>query len=114
MYLGAAFAGRVVKYVRRIDPKIEQGYENVSPYSSMHNTPILISDPLGDFDNYKLKQDGNIELVKTTKDKTDTLYATDKNGDVNKENSIIVQKGIINNVQNNTPTGENPNGTKRG
>jgi RHS repeat-associated protein len=32
----------------QIDPKVDEGYESVSPYTSMYNNPISISDPLGD------------------------------------------------------------------
>ena len=32
----------------QIDPKVDAGYENQSPYSSMYNNPVKISDLLGD------------------------------------------------------------------
>jgi RHS repeat-associated protein len=32
----------------QIDPKVDAGYESVSPYASMYNDPIRFSDPLGD------------------------------------------------------------------
>ncbi len=32
----------------QIDPKVDEGYESVSPYASMYNDPIKITDPLGD------------------------------------------------------------------
>jgi RHS repeat-associated protein len=32
----------------QIDPKVDAGYEGVSPYASMYNDPIRFSDPLGD------------------------------------------------------------------
>lgn len=32
----------------QVDPKIDQGYEGVSPYSAMNNDPILYNDFLGD------------------------------------------------------------------
>jgi RHS repeat-associated protein len=84
----------------QIDPKSENGIHDISPYSTMHNNPFLINDPFGDFDDYKLMQDGKIEFVKKTDDKTtDKLYATDTKGEVNKDKSITVQKGILNNVQ---------------
>lgn len=32
----------------QIDPKIDEGYESMSPYVSMYNNPVRYSDPLGD------------------------------------------------------------------
>ena len=32
----------------QIDPKVDDGYESVSPYASMYDDPIRYSDPLGD------------------------------------------------------------------
>jgi RHS repeat-associated protein len=32
----------------QIDPKVDAGYESVSPYASMYDDPVRISDPLGD------------------------------------------------------------------
>jgi len=32
----------------QIDPKIDDGYESMSPYMSMYNNPVRYSDPLGD------------------------------------------------------------------
>ena len=32
----------------QIDPKVDAGYESISPYASMYDDPIRFSDPLGD------------------------------------------------------------------
>jgi RHS repeat-associated protein len=32
----------------QIDPKVDAGYESVSPYASMYDNPVRYSDPLGD------------------------------------------------------------------
>jgi len=57
------------------------------------------------FNDYKLNQDGSIELIKITNSKTDELYATNNDGSVNKDKSISVKKGtFINTVRSNTNT----------
>jgi RHS repeat-associated protein len=78
----------------QIDPKLENT-EAWTLYVSMHNNPILLNDPLGDFDDYQLKQDGKIELIKRTDDKNDKLYASNSKGEVDKKNSIEVKKGVL-------------------
>jgi len=79
----------------QIDPQVDNTLHEFSPYSSMHNNPVLASDFLGDFDDYQLKKNGEIELIKKTDDKTDVLYASNNKGNVDKNKSITVEKGIL-------------------
>ena len=59
-----------------------------------------MTDPTGMAPNdYKVNQDGKIEFVKTTDDDHDVLYATDDDGEINKDKSITVKKGILNNIK---------------
>ena len=63
----------------QIDPKIEQGMENCSPYLSMYDDPVRQSDPLGDKpeDDYKIYRDGKIERS-VTNDKFDRFYLVEQ------------------------------------
>jgi JAB-like toxin 1 len=56
-------------------------------------------------------KNGNVQLINKTDDKTDKLYATDKQGNVNKDKSIMVSKGLLNNIQTGTAKGEGKNVT---
>ncbi|MEN2434345.1 JAB-like toxin 1 domain-containing protein [Weeksellaceae bacterium A-14] len=44
------------------------------------------------YDDYQLNQDGTVDLLQKTNDKSDTLYASDKNGNVDKSKSVTVAK----------------------
>ena len=107
-----------------IDPLAERR-NWLTPYNFVQNNPILRIDPTGLLDDYGLDQNGKVELIKETDDKTDTLYSVtrnedgelvkDSNGEVVKNDtngdgqvadgdSVTVEKGLLNNIENTTYT----------
>ncbi|MDR6514249.1 hypothetical protein J2780_000813 [Chryseobacterium camelliae] len=44
-------------------------------------------------------KNGQIKLIEKTNDQTDTLFASDKNGNVDKSKSVTVEKGIVGQLQ---------------
>ena len=79
-----------------MDPLAEQ-YYNHSPYIYVGNNPISYVDPDGrSLDDYKLKQDGNLELIELkTDDKNDKIFATDKADRPIEDKGIEVDKSFI-------------------
>lgn len=82
------------------DPLSEE-YSSWSPYNMVMNNPIKNIDPdgRGVLDNFQLLQNGQVKLIEKTDDKTDTLFASDSKGNVDKSKSVTVQKGIIGQLQ---------------
>lgn len=75
-----------------VDPLAEM-YNSMSTYHMSGNNPIFYVDSNGmNYHDYLLNQDGSIELIRNTQDKSDTLYATDKSGNVDKSKSVTVAK----------------------
>lgn len=75
------------------DPLSEE-YSGWSPYNMVMNNPIKNIDPdgRGVLDNFQLLQNGQVKLIEKTDDKSDTLFASDKNGNVDKSKSVTVAK----------------------
>jgi len=82
------------------DPLSEE-YSDWSPYTMVMNNPIKYIDPDGRqvFDNFQLLKNGEVKLIEKTNDPTDTLFASDKKGNVDKSKSVTVQKGIVGQLQ---------------
>lgn len=95
----------------------------LSSYNFVQNNPIIRIDPTGLLDDYGIDQYGNIELIRPTKDDTDTLYSVTRNddGQLNKDmfgdvvkndlngngevgdgDSVTVEKGLLENIEKTT------------
>ena len=79
------------------DPLSEE-YSSWSPYHIVYNNPISNIDPDGMqiFTDFKLLKNGEVQRVNpldgSEKNSSDTLFATDKNGNVDKSKSVTVEK----------------------
>ena len=80
-----------------MDPLVDK-YYSISPYAYCAGNPVRYIDPTGmSMDDYQLQDNGKIELIKETDVKNDLLYATYENGNADKNNSITIDKGILDN-----------------
>jgi RHS repeat-associated protein len=83
-------------------------HSSQSPYTGFDNNPIFYIDPLGTTtDDYKVDQEGNISLIKETDDKTDKIFATDKEGNVVENTFIEVEKSVLESKESYTRQDKN-------
>jgi hypothetical protein len=89
------YSPRIARRVN-IDPKLRIW---ISSYHSYSNNPICKVDRLGaSDDDYRIDREGNLELVRKTKDNYNTITGIGSN---NREMTITVSKGIIENAERN-------------
>jgi RHS repeat-associated protein len=89
---------------RQVDPLAQQR-NWVSPYNYVQNNPVMRIDPTGKLDDdYAVSKNGDIKKNRKTQDKTDKLYARKEDGNIDTKKSIIVEKGILNQVNHSSAT----------
>ncbi len=74
-----------------VDPLVEK---TMDPYGYVWSNPISFIDLDGmqGLNDYRLNQDGTVTLLNLDNKKSDTLYATDKNGNLDTSKSVTVNK----------------------
>lgn len=102
---GARWYDPVVGRWGQVDPLAEK-YVAWSPYNYVLGNPMRLVDPDGMQveDNYRLNQDGTIELIAQTDDATDKLFAYHLDGEPTGE-VLEVEKGILQEYDNNEKSG---------
>jgi len=96
-YFGARYYDSRIARWLQVDPLAEK-YAGWSTYNYTMNNPLKYVDMLGmDLDDYKLNQNGDVELVKKTNDNYDRLFKTDDNNNAIGE-PLVVSDNIIDNI----------------
>ena len=93
-YRGARYYDSDVARFLNLDPLAAE-YASWSPYNYVMGDPVSLVDPDGrQVDDYQLKNDGRIVKIKDTND-PDRLFASNKDGSINRLNSIKVKDHTI-------------------
>lgn len=95
-----------------VDPLVEK-YNSQSSYHFSGNNPVRFIDFNGkNYDDYKLNQDGSIDLIRETDSQTDELYATNSDGTVNQDKKVSVEKGTFSESNELVTSNDNISGIK--
>lgn len=86
-----------------MDPLTEKRY-SISPYAYCSGNPINRIDPDG-MDDYILNRDGSTILALKTNDGNDKIYAVNKDGEIDKKNTIDLTKDVMSSKTTEQSTG---------
>ena len=120
VYSEATLKPEIVSRWLTPDPLAEE-FPDTSPYVFTNNNPIFFTDPTGLapqglLDDYGLDENGNVVLLRETDDNFDRLYAVNKQGNeidtnndgtVDDDDSVVVEKGVLDNKKTNTVKARN-------